>query len=92
MVTFFSTELHIGRCTQTMHCTVESCLFGIIIVICIAFLRQSWDPIGADITLFVDRDIFLQFSRILQPACLGTHPSLRGIAHRPSGARRRRLL
>ena len=37
------------------------------------FFRQGWDPIRADIPLFVDRDIFLQFLPILQPLCLHWH-------------------
>ena len=73
-----------------MHCTVPSHLFCIIVVICVAFFRQGWDPIGTktNIALFVNRDLFLQFFPIPQPAFLsGTHPVLRGIAPRPSVVR-----
>ena len=37
-------------------------------------LHKGWDPIGAHITLLVNGNIFLQFSPILQPACLHRHP------------------
>ena len=60
------------------------------VTICIAFFRQGWDPIRADITLLVDRDIFLflQFSQSGNlGAFTGNHPSLRGIAHRSSVVR-----
>ena len=66
------------------HCPVELSLFRSIVVIGIAFFRQAWDPVGADITLFVDRDIFLQFSQSCNlRAFTCNHPSLRGKAHRP---------
>ena len=71
-----------------MHCTVSLCLFRIIIIICVAFFRQGWNPSGTHIRLFVERGTFLQFFPILQPGSLtGTHSVLRGIAHRPSVAR-----
>ena len=44
------------------------------VIVSIPFFRQGWDPIRADIPLFVDRDIFLQFLPILQPPCLHWHP------------------
>ena len=74
-VTFFSVAQHIGRCTQTWHCTVHPFLFRITVIVSIPFFRQGWDPIRADIPLFVDRDIFLQFLPILQPTCLHWHPT-----------------
>ena len=58
---FSSVAQHIGRCTQTWHCTVHPFLFRITVTVSIAFFRQGWDPIRADIPLFVDRDMFLQF-------------------------------
>ena len=58
---FFSVAQHIGRCTQTWHCTVHPFLFRINVIVSIPFFRQGWDPIRADIPLSVDRDIFLQF-------------------------------
>ena len=67
VLTFFSTELHIGRCTQTCTAHFRHVYSKIIVVICVAFFRQGWDPIGTSIALFVDRDIFLQFPPILQP-------------------------
>ena len=57
-----------------MHCTAASRLFRIIIVIYVAFFRQGCDPVGTNIILFVDRDIFFQFFPILQPAFLHWHP------------------
>ena len=54
---FFSVAQHIGRCTQTWHCTVHPFLFRITVIVSIPFFRQGWDPIRADIPLFVDRDI-----------------------------------
>ena len=65
-----------GRCTQTQHCTVYPFLFRITVTVSIAFFRQGGDPIRADIPLFVDRDIFLQFLPILQPPCFHWHPTL----------------
>ena len=72
---FFSVAQHVGRCTQTWHCTVHPFLFRITVIVSIPFFRQGWDPIRADIPLFVDRDIFLQFLPILQPPCLHWHPT-----------------
>ena len=54
---FFSVAQHIGRCTQTWHCTVHPFLFRITVIVSIPFFRQGWDPIRADIPLFVDRDM-----------------------------------
>ena len=68
-LSFFSAAQHMGRCTQTQHCTVYPFLFRINVTVSIAFFRQGGDPIRADIPLFVDRDIFLQFLPILQPPC-----------------------
>ena len=47
------------------HCHRQHSLFQ-------AFFR---DPIRADIPLFVDRDIFLQFLPVLQPLWLHWHPT-----------------
>ena len=68
-LSFVSAAQHMGRCTQTQHCTVYPFLFRITVTVSIAFFRQGGDPIRADIPLFVDRDIFLQFLPILQPPC-----------------------
>ena len=75
VVTFFNIAQHVGRCTQTWHCTVHPFLFRITVIVSIPFFRQGWDPIRADIPLFVDRDIFLQFLPILQPPCIHWHPT-----------------
>ena len=75
VVTFFNVAQHVGRCTQTWHCTVHPFLFRITVIVSIPFFRQGWDPIRADIPLFVDRDIFLQFLPILQPPCIHWHPT-----------------
>ena len=75
-LSFFSAAQHMGRCTQTQHCTVNPFLFRITVTVSIAFFRQGGDPIRADIPLFVDRDIFLQFLPILQPPCFHGHPTL----------------
>ena len=75
-LTFFSAARHMGRCTQTRHCTVQPFLFRITVIVSIPFFRQGRDPIRADIPLFVDRDIFLQFLPIHQPPCLHWHPAL----------------
>ena len=74
---FFSVAQHIGRCTQTWHCTVHPFLFRITVIVTVSvpFFRQGWDPIRADTPLFVDRDIFLQFLLILQPPCFHWHPT-----------------
>ena len=72
---FFSVAQHIGRCTQTWHCAVHPFLFRMTVIVSIPFFRQGWDPIRADIPLFVDRDVFLQFLPILQPSCLHWHPT-----------------
>ena len=72
---FFSVAQHTGRCTQTWHCTVHPFLFRITVIVSIPFFRQGWDPIRAEIPLFVDRDIFLQFLPILHPSCLHWHPT-----------------
>ena len=45
------------------------------LICAVTVFRQGWDPIRADIPLLVDRDIFLQFFPILQPACLHWHPT-----------------
>ena len=75
-LTFFSAARHMGRCTQPRHCTVQPFLFRITVIVSIPFFRQGRDPIRADIPLFVDRDIFLQFLPIHQPPCLHWHPTL----------------
>ena len=75
-LTFFSAAQHMGRCTQTRHCTVYPFLFRITVTVSIAFFRQGGDPSRADIPLFVDRDIFLQFLPILQPPCFHWHATL----------------
>ena len=54
---FFSVAQRIGRYTQTWHCTVHPFLFRITVIVSIPFFRRGWDPIRADIPLFVDRDI-----------------------------------
>ena len=64
-LTFFSAAQHMGRCTQTRHCTVYPFLFRITVTVSIAFFRQGGDPIRADIPLFVDRDIF----QCMWPCC-----------------------
>ena len=53
--------------------SLDHSLFGFRIVVLVAPLHKGWDSIRAD--MFVNRNIFLQFSPILQPACLHRHPA-----------------
>ena len=52
----------------------------------VATFHKGRDRIGAHIPLLVNWNVFLQFFPILR-AFTGTHPVLRGMAHRPSVVR-----
>ena len=47
--------------------SLDRSVFRVRIVVIVAPLHKGWDPIEADIPMFVNGNIFLQFSAILQP-------------------------
>ena len=74
MVKFFEHRAANGT-TYTkyaLHILAHS-LFRVRIVVIAAPLDKGWDPIGADTTLLVNGNTFLQFFPILQ-SCLHKHP------------------
>ena len=82
-----STHTHHGHkkggvdSNPNLHCLDHS-LFRVRIIVIIALLHKGSDPVGADIPMFVNVNIFLQFP-IMQPARLHRHrPVLRGMANR----------
>ena len=60
-LSFFSAAQHMGRCTQTQHCTVYPFLFRITVTVSIAFFRQGGDPIRADIPCLWTGTYFFNF-------------------------------
>ena len=62
-----------GTMHRTEQCARDHCLFRTRVVVIVAPFHKGGDPIGAHIPLLVTVNIFLQFSPILQPACLHRH-------------------
>ena len=78
-VTFFSTAQHIGRCTQTWHYGVESCLFLTIVIKCIAFSGRAETPLGQTSPCLWTGTYFFNFSQSCNlRAFTGTQPSFTG--------------
>ena len=77
---FFSVAQHIGRCTQTWHCTVHPFLFRITAIVSIPFFRQGWYPNRADIPVFVDRDVGLRHKDYPSPPIPPLTHHLRSVA------------
>ena len=68
----------INNCPKLLKMAINKVLCSYSPLVQACYRRQrskGWDPIGAHITLLVDGNKFLQFSPILQPACLHRHPS-----------------
>ena len=87
--TFFSVAQHIGRCTQTWHCTIHLHFYSeSLSSSAFPFSGRAGTPLGQTSPCLWTGTYFFNFCQSCNLcAFTGTQPSIRGMAHRPSVVR-----